>query len=66
MGCIDHNPVGVAGLSRQFTEYPIEHAQPAPADETIVDPIASANFIHLWLKYAARILSEHHAIATRS
>ena len=35
-GCIDHQPVGLAGFTRKRFEYPVEHAQTAPADEAAI------------------------------
>ena len=37
MCCVDHDPVGLAGAASQFGEYPVEHPEPAPMDEPVVD-----------------------------
>ena len=37
MGGIDHQPVRLSALGREFSEDAVEHAQAAPADEAIID-----------------------------
>lgn len=37
MGGVDHDPVGFASSARQFSEDTLEHIQPAPANEALVD-----------------------------
>jgi hypothetical protein len=34
---VDHDPLRLAALARQFGENPVEHAQTTPANEPIVD-----------------------------
>ena len=44
MRSVDHDPLGLAAPARQFGEDLVEHAQPAPADEPIVDRLVRAVF----------------------
>jgi hypothetical protein len=37
MGRVDHDPIRLARLARQLGEDAVEQAQPAPADEAIID-----------------------------
>jgi len=37
VGGVDHQPRRLGAFARQFGEYPVEHAKPAPADEAVVD-----------------------------
>ena len=37
VGGVDHEPVGFAAFGRQRGKDPVEHAQTAPPDETVVD-----------------------------
>ena len=34
---VDHQPLGLAALSGQFGENPVEHPKAAPADKAVVD-----------------------------
>lgn len=34
---VDHDPVGLSGTSGQFGKDPVEHPEPAPAHEPVVD-----------------------------
>ena len=35
--CINHDPIRLASAASQFGEYPVEHPEPAPTHEPIVD-----------------------------
>ena len=39
---VDHNPLRLGTLARQFGENLVEHAQPAPANEPVVDRLMRA------------------------
>jgi hypothetical protein len=41
---VDHDPLSLAALARQFGEDLVEHAQPAPADEPVVDRLVRPVF----------------------
>src|SRR5471030_146355 len=41
---VDHDPLRLAALARQFGENLVEHAQTAPADEPIVDRLVRTVF----------------------
>jgi hypothetical protein len=42
MGGVDHDPLRLAALARQFGENPVEYAQATPANEPIVDRLVRA------------------------
>ena len=39
---VDHDPLGLGALARQFGEDRVEHAQPAPANEPVIDRLVRA------------------------
>jgi hypothetical protein len=39
VGAVDHQPFRHAGLRHQGVEDAVEHAEPAPADEAIIDGV---------------------------
>jgi hypothetical protein len=44
MGGVDHQLLGIAEFSGQFGQNPVEYAEPAPADEAIVDRLVRTIF----------------------
>jgi hypothetical protein len=42
VGGVDHQPVRLGAFACQFGEDPVEHTQPAPADEAVVDRLVRA------------------------
>ena len=44
MGGVDHQLLGLAPLGDQFCHNPVEHAEPAPAGEAIVDRLVRTVF----------------------